>query len=272
MSAVGPFHPAPFHPTGPESLTRSDGSAIAYHKSAGDKTAKRAPGLVFLGGFMSDMTGTKALALEAHARASGQDFVRFDYLGHGASSGRFEDGTIGRWTEDAVAVIDQATEGPQILVGSSMGGWIMLLAALARPDRVAGLVGVAAAPDFTETLMWRDFAPEIRATLERDGVYYEPSEYSEEPYAITMDLIIEGRKHLVMDAPIPIACPVRLIHGGADPDVPWKLSLELMDQLASSDVEVILVKGGGHRLSEPEDLERLTRTVAALSEQLSQPD
>jgi pimeloyl-ACP methyl ester carboxylesterase len=215
------------------------------------------------------MTGTKALALETHAQAAGLDFLRFDYLGHGASSGRFEDGTIGRWAEDAVAALDALTEGPQILIGSSMGGWIMLLAALARPERVAGLVGVAAAPDFTETLMWQRFSSEIRATMARDGVYYEPSEYGAEPYAITMELIVEGRNHLLMDAPIPISCPVRLIHGTADPDVPWQLSLDLMDRLAASDVEVTLVKGGGHRLSGPEDLARLTATVAALSAQLS---
>ena len=262
----------PFHATVPETLSRPDGTSIAYHRSAAGKTAKRGPGLVFLGGFMSDMTGTKAMALEDNARDRGQAFVRFDYLGHGASSGRFEDGTIGRWAEDAVAVLDAVTEGPQILIGSSLGGWIMLLAALARPERVAGLVGIAAAPDFTETLMWQEFSPEIRATLERDGVYYEPSEYSEEPYAITMDLIVEGRRHLLLDKPIPIACPVRLIQGAADPDVPWRLSLELMDRLESGDVELTLVKGGGHRLSEPEDLERLTRTVAALSDRLSQPD
>jgi len=259
----------PFHPTVPETLSRPDGTTIAYHKTAGDKTGKRPPGSVFLGGFMSDMTGTKALALEAQARAAGLDFLRFDYLGHGASSGRFEDGTIGRWAEDAVAVLDALTEGPQILIGSSMGGWIMLLAALARPQRVAGLVGVAAAPDFTETLMWQRFSPEIRATMARDGVFHEPSEYGAEPYAITMELIVEGRNHLLMDAPIPISCPVRLIHGTADPDVPWRLSLELSERLASSDVEVTLVKGGGHRLSEPEDLARLATTVAALSAQLS---
>ncbi|MFQ5773422.1 MAG: alpha/beta fold hydrolase [Kiloniellaceae bacterium] len=218
---------------------------------------------------MSDMTGGKATALEAFAAARGQAFVRFDYLGHGASSGRFEDGTIGRWAEDATAVLDALSEGPQILVGSSMGGWIMLLVALARPRRVAGLVGVAAAPDFTETLMWRAYSPEIRATLERDGLYYEPSQYGEEPYPITMRLIEEGRRHLLMDGPIPIACPVRLIHGTADPDVPYALSLELMERLESDDVEVTLVKGGGHRLSEPEDLARLTRVVGALSDRLS---
>ena len=166
---------------------------------------------------MSDMTGSKALFLEDFARRRGHAFLRFDYQGHGASSGRFEEGTIGRWSTDAVAALDELAAGPQVLVGSSMGGWIMLLAALARPDRVAGLVGVAAAPDFTEALMWRKFTPEVRATLERDGVYYEPSDYGEEPYAINMELIVEGRKHLLMDASIPIACPVRLIHGSADP-------------------------------------------------------
>jgi pimeloyl-ACP methyl ester carboxylesterase len=254
----------------PDILTRPDGATIAYHRTRADEsrmaTAGRAlPGVVFLGGFMSDMTGGKAVALEQFARARGQAFVRFDYLGHGASAGRFEDGTIGRWADDAVAVIDALTEGPQILVGSSMGGWIMLLAALARPKRIAGLVGVAAAPDFTETLMWRAFDDKIRATLERDGVYYEPSEYGDDPYPITMTLIREGRRHLLMGKSIPIRCPVRLIHGTADPDVPSTLSLELMATLESGDVEVTLVKGGGHRLSEPHDLDRLTRTVAALS-------
>jgi pimeloyl-ACP methyl ester carboxylesterase len=250
-------------------LARPDGSTIAYHKTAGDKTKNSAPGIVFLGGFMSDMTGTKAVALEAFAAARGQRFVRFDYQGHGTSSGRFEDGTIGRWAEDAVAVLDEVAEGPQILVGSSMGGWIMLLAALARADRVAGLVGIAAAPDFTETLMWQAFPPAIRKTLEREGVYYEPSEYGEEPYPITMALIEEARSHMLMGGPIPIDCPVRLIHGTADPDVPWMLSLDLMARLRSADVEVTLVKDGDHRLSEPADIARLTAAVARLSDQLA---
>ena len=256
----------------PGKLRRHDGASIAYHRTRGDESGTRGaalPGIVFLGGFASDMTGSKALALEDQARARGQAFVRFDYQGHGASSGRFEEGTIGRWAEDAVAVLDEIAEGPQILVGSSMGGWIMLLAALARPERVVGLVGIAAAPDFTETLMWNAFGPDIRATLERDGVYHQPSDYGEEPYAITMRLIEEGRRHLLMDKPVPIACPVRLIHGTADPDVPYTRSLELMERLEARDVEVTLVKGGGHRLSEPHDLARLTRVVAALSDQLA---
>jgi pimeloyl-ACP methyl ester carboxylesterase len=236
-----------------------------------ERGGRRLPGLVFLGGFMSDMTGGKALALETFAQARGQAFVRFDYFGHGASSGRFEDGSIGRWAEDAIAVIDELTEGPQILVGSSMGGWIMLLAALARPQVVAGLVGIAAAPDFTELLMWRAFTPEIRATIEHEGVYYEPSDYGDQPYPITRHLIEEGRTHLVMGKQIPIDCPVRLIHGVADPDVPFKLSLELMQRLRAADVEVFLVKGGGHRLSEPHDLARLTGVVEALTDRLLPP-
>jgi len=236
-----------------------------------ERDGGRMPGIVFLGGFMSDMTGGKALALEAFAAARAQAFVRFDYLGHGASSGRFEDGSIGRWAEDAVAVLDELTDGPQILVGSSMGGWIMLLAALARPQVVAGLVGIAAAPDFTETLMWHAFTPEIRATIEREGVYYEPSAYGEQPYPISGHLIEDGRTHLLMDKPIAVECPVRLIHGVADPDVPYTLSLELMQRLRSTDVEVTLVKDGGHRLSEPHDLARLTGVVGALSDRLLLP-
>ncbi len=255
-------------------LARPDGAGIAYHRTRADESHSRdtkatLPGIVFLGGFMSDMTGGKALALETHAKARGQAFVRFDYLGHGASSGRFEDGTIGRWADDAVAVLDNLSEGPQILVGSSMGGWIMLLAALARPERVAGLIGIAAAPDFTQTLMWDAFGPDIRAALRRDGIYRQPSDYGEAPYPITLGLIEDGRQHLIMDKPIPITCPVRLIHGTADGDVPYTLSLDLMDKLESADVEVTLVKDGGHRLSEPQDLARLTRAAAALSGQVA---
>ncbi len=250
-------------PDTPDRLSRPDGSAIAYHKTPGS-----APGIVFLGGFMSDMTGTKALSLESFARERGQAFLRFDYQGHGASTGRFEDGTIGSWTADAVAALDALTEGPQVLVGSSMGGWIMLLAALARPQRIAGLLGIAAAPDFTEDLMWNAYPEEVRDTLRREGVYREPSDYGDEPYTITMRLIEEGREHLLLRKPIPIGCPVRLIHGVADPDVPWQISIRLAEQLESGDVEVTLVKSGGHRLSEPEDLDRLGSTLEGLLDRL----
>ncbi len=243
----------------PQRLPRQGGDFLAYHSSAG-----RAPGIVFLGGFLSDMTGTKAMALEDYARRRDRAFLRFDYQGHGQSSGSFEEGTIGRWAEDAVAALDALTEGPQILVGSSMGGWIMLLTALARPGRVAALVGIAAAPDFTEDLMWRRFPAEVRATIEREGVYHLPSDYSESPYPITKRLIDEGGQHLLLGAPIPIRCPVRLLQGQRDPDVPWQTALRLSEQLESEDVEVKLVKAGDHRLSQPQDLARLEATLDRL--------
>jgi pimeloyl-ACP methyl ester carboxylesterase len=243
----------------PQVLRRDDGETIAYHRLAG-----RRPTVVFLGGLMSDMTGTKALHLEGFARARGQAFVRFDYFGHGASSGAFTDGTIGRWAEDAVAVVDALTEGPLVLVGSSMGGWAMLLTALARPARVAALVGIAAAPDFTENLMWDGFDEAVRETLRRDGLYHMPSDYGEEPYPISLGLIEDGRRHLLLRGPIAIACPVRLLHGMADADVPYGTSLRLAERLESRDVTVTLVKAGDHRLSAPDDLARLSATVAGL--------
>lgn len=243
----------------PDRLDIADGRSIAYHRSAG-----RAPGVVFLGGYASDMTGTKAVALEAHVRARGHAFLRFDYRGHGQSSGRFEDGTIGRWRDDALAALDALTEGPQILVGSSMGGWIALLLALARPDRVAGLVGIAAAPDFTEDLMWREFDDAQRATLQRDRILRLPSEYSPQPYVVTMDLIEDGRSHLLLRAPIHLRIPVRLLQGMRDPDVPYRHALTLADRLEGDDVEVRLIKDGDHRLSTPRDLAILAETVDGL--------
>ena len=250
----------------PDILERPDGETIAYHATAG-----KSPGVMFCGGFMSDMTGNKACALEASCRALGRAYVRFDYLGHGRSSGAFVDGTIGRWADDALAVLDQVTVGPQILVGSSMGGWIMLLAALARPERVVGLVGIAAAPDFVD-LMWQSLPDEIRHRLRTDGVYYRPSAYADEPYAITMKLIEDGRRQTVLDrAPVPIHCPVRLLHGMRDPDVPWRRSLDLAAALAGDDVVVTLVKGGDHRLSEPADIARLTGVVEDLADQVGVP-
>jgi len=245
-------------------LPRPDGATIAYHALEG-----KSPGVIFCGGFKSDMTGTKALALEAYCRDAGRAFVRFDYFGHGESSGAFEDGTIGRWADDTIAVIDEIAEGPQIIVGSSMGGWIMLLAALARAQRIVGLVGIAPAPDFTEDLMWQEFSDAIRATLERDGVYREPSQYSDEPYTITKRLIDEGRQHLLLNNPIALTCPVRILHGMNDPDVPWRHSLKLVDALQGEDVTVTFVKAGDHRLSEPGDILRLTDTVDGLCHELS---
>jgi pimeloyl-ACP methyl ester carboxylesterase len=217
---------------------------------------------------MSDMSGTKATALEAHCHAAGRGYVRFDYRGHGRSSGRFEAGTISLWAGDAIAVLDQATSGPQILVGSSMGGWIMLLAALARPERIAGLVGIAPAPDFV-LRMWEEFPDEVKRRLETERVYYRPSEYADEPYTITMDLIEDGRRNLVLgEEEVAITCPVRLLHGMRDPDVPWRLSLEIARKLASTDVDITFVKDGDHRLSEPRDIARLCQTVETLAQSL----
>lgn len=248
----------------PQILSReSDDATIAYHKTEG-----KTPGVVFCTGFMSDMEGGKALALEAYCKERGQAFLRFDYTGHGQSSGDFEDGTIGQWADDAIFALDALTQGPQVVVGSSMGGWIMLLAALKMKERVAALVGLAPAPDFTEDLMWATFPPEVRRTLESEGVYREPSDYSDEPYSITLRLIEEGRENLLLRKPIALTCPVRLIHGQEDKDVPWEVSTRLMAALESEDVALTLVKGVGHRLSEPQDIARLEATLEGLLAQL----
>lgn len=234
------------------------GVELAWSKLAG-----RAPTVVFLPGFLSDMTGLKGTELGGFCAARGQALLRFDYSGHGQSGGRFEDGTIGGWLEDTLAIIDRVSEGPLVLVGSSMGGWIALLAAIARPERIAGLVGIAAAPDFTERLMWQAMTFEERARLMTHDVIHGPSEYGN-PYPITRALIEDGRRHLLLDEPIPISCPIRLLHGQRDRDVPWELALLTADKLASPGVHVTLVKDGDHRLSRPQDLALLRRTLAAL--------
>ncbi|MBY3753853.1 alpha/beta hydrolase [Azospirillum formosense] len=237
-------------------------ATIAYRHTPGRDPEGLAPGVMFLGGFMSDMTGAKALALEAWAAGEGLSFTRFDYQGHGASSGRFDEGTIGLWADDALAVLDRVTVGPQILVGSSMGGWMMLLTALRRPERVAGLVGIAAAPDFTEDLMWDLFDESVRREIMEAGRWLRPSDYGPEPQPITRALIEDGRNHLLLRQPIALDKPVRLLHGMADPDVPWQVSLTLADRLSSADVRVTLVKDGDHRLSRDQDIDLLCRTVA----------
>jgi pimeloyl-ACP methyl ester carboxylesterase len=221
------------------------------------------PTLVFLPGFRSDMNGEKATALARHCGQRGHGMVRFDYSGHGSSGGRFEDGTIGRWTSDALTVIDRLTSGPLLLVGSSMGGWIALLIALTCPDRLAAIIGIAAAPDFTEALMWRVMSIEQRETLMRDGLLNLPSRYGQ-PYPITRALIEDGRARMLLDAPIAIDCPVRLLHGQRDPDVPWELSLRIAEQLTSRDVRVTLVKDGDHRLSRSQDIAMLRQTLEEL--------
>jgi pimeloyl-ACP methyl ester carboxylesterase len=253
--------PAPGQPAvaNPAILARPDGATIAYRRIAGAP-----PGIVFLGGFRSDMTGTKALFLEDYCRRRGQAFVRFDYFGHGASSGEFALGTIGRWREDAIAIIDSLTLGPQILVGSSMGGWIMLLAALARRERIAALIGIAGAPDFTEELLWPRLTPAQREEIMARGTVVLPSGYDPAGYLYTSALIEDGRRHLLLRQPIALDIPVRLLHGLRDESVPWQLSLRVADRLTSRDVALTLVKDGDHRLSSEPDLARLAQTLDAL--------
>jgi pimeloyl-ACP methyl ester carboxylesterase len=232
--------------------------------------AGAAPGLFWLGGFKSDMQGTKAVALDRWAEAEGRACIRFDYSGHGESGGAFADGTIGRWLEESAAVFERFAQGRQVLIGSSMGGWIALLLARALkrrsdpalPGSLAGLVLIAPAVDFTEELMWKQFPPEVRRQIETAGSWLRPSQYSEAPYPITRGLIEEGRQHLLLGGLIETGCPVRILQGVQDPDVPWQHAVELSSRLAHDDVVLTLVKDGDHRLSRPEDIERLIAAVA----------
>jgi pimeloyl-ACP methyl ester carboxylesterase len=246
-------NPTPSYLDGPQ------GQRIAYHLSAG-----AAPTVVFLGGFRSDMTGTKALALEGICQGRGQAYLRLDYAGHGESDGAFVDGTIGSWRDDALAVIEGATAGPLILVGSSMGGWIALLLALALQDRVQGLIGIAAAPDFTDKLMWANFSKDQRRAIIEDGATELASDYSDEPSIITRAMIDDGKTLNLLDGEIALQIPVRLIHGLQDQDVPAEWAMKIAGQLAGDDVEVTLVKGGDHSLSGEGDLRRLTSILDGL--------
>jgi pimeloyl-ACP methyl ester carboxylesterase len=231
--------------------------------------AGSAPGLFWLSGFNSDMRGTKAVALDAWAAERGRACVRFDYSGHGESGGAFVDGTIGRWLQETVAVFGQFCAGPQIVIGSSMGGWMALLLAreLARRPAsrasLAGLVLIAPAPDFTEELMWKGFSPEIRRQIEADGVWLRPSAYGE-PYPITRALIEEGRNHLLLGGSIEVGCPVRILQGGKDPDVPWRHAFALADRLPADDVVLTMIQDGDHRLSRPQDIARMIAAVAEI--------
>jgi pimeloyl-ACP methyl ester carboxylesterase len=226
------------------------------------------PGLFWLGGFKSDMQGTKAAALAAFATERGRALVRFDYSGHGESKGEFVDGTIGRWLEESLAVFLSCCRGPQVLIGSSMGGWLALL--LARELRrlkdpaasIAGMVLIAPAVDFTEALMWKNFSPAIRQEIESKGTWLRPSQYDHRPYPITRALIEDGRRHLLLGGLIETGCPVRILQGVEDPDVPWGHAVELVSRLAQDDVVLTLVKDGDHRLSRPEDIERLLAAIA----------
>ena len=238
-------------------LDRGDGVALAWAKVPG-----RSPTVVFLPGFGSDMVGEKAMALAEWSAANGQAMLRLDYSGHGSSGGAFTDGSIGRWTADAKSVIEAKTREKLLLVGSSMGGWIALLLARAMPERVAGIVGIAAAPDFT-VRMEDNLTPQERATISAGGVVERPSQYGD-PFRLTRGLFEDGRQHLLLHAPLAIGCPVRLLHGQRDDAVAWEQALNIAEKLAGTDVQVTLVKDGDHRLSRPQDLVLLRRTVASL--------
>lgn len=239
----------------PSFLTLPFGAKLAYHQHIGD-TSK--PGIIFMGGLMSDMTGTKATALEAHCKANNLSFIRFDYQGHGQSSGQFTEGNIGLWASDALAIFDALTnpDQKQIIIGSSMGGWMMLLTALARKETIHGLIGIAAAPDFPEKLMWQKLEPAQQAELKEKGIIYLPNDYGE-PYPIRLDFIEESRQHVLLDGDIALDCPIRLLHGMADPDVPYRFSGMIAQAVTSTDVDIHLIKDGDHSLSREEDIEKL---------------
>jgi pimeloyl-ACP methyl ester carboxylesterase len=238
-----------------EHLDLGGGAQLAFRRSRGED-----PVVLFLPGFRSDMTGSKAVWLETHCRGKGQAYVRFDYRGHGASSGSFADGSISDWLADALAIVDAVTRGDLLLVGSSMGGWMALLVAIARPHRVKGLVGIAAAPDFTEELVWDGLSAGERSRIETEGVLHAASAYGE-PVPITRRLIEDGRRHLLLGTTVPVRCPVHLLHGQHDPDVPWETSLRLAARLESEAVTVELIKDGDHRLSRELDLRRISAAV-----------
>ncbi|SFN93670.1 Pimeloyl-ACP methyl ester carboxylesterase [Bradyrhizobium sp. Ghvi] len=243
----------------------SSARRIAVRHRAGE-----GPGLVWLGGFKSDMQGGKAVALDGWAAEHGRAVVRFDYSGHGESSGDFADGTIGSWLEDSVAVFERFCTGPQILIGSSMGGWMALLLAREIKKRtgkasLAGLVLIAPAPDFTEELMWKNFSPAVKKEIEAKGFWLRPSEYGDgTPYPITRRLIEEGRNHLVLGSAIDLGCPVRILQGAQDPDVPWQHAFALTHRLPADDVVLTMIQDGDHRLSRPQDIARILAAVAEI--------
>jgi pimeloyl-ACP methyl ester carboxylesterase len=242
-----------------QGLVDGPNGRLAFRRLAG-----RGPGLVWFGGFKSDMIGTKAEHLSRWAAEKGRAFLRFDYSGHGASDGRFEDGTISAWLADAVTAFDRLTAGPQILLGSSMGGWIAALLALRRPERVAGAVFIAPAPDFTEALLWDQLTGPERDQILTKGRLVEHSPYSPEPSIITRALIEDGRRHLILGGPIAIKAPVRIVQGMADPDVPWRHALAFAERIESEDVGIILVKSGDHRLSKADELAKIVEAVGSL--------
>ena len=243
----------------PRFFSSRNGRLLAYEATPGTS-----PGVVFMGGFMSDMSGTKATSLETFCRKNGHAFLRFDYSGHGLSQGNFADGTISRWTEDTLAVIDACSQGPQVFVGSSMGAWIMILAALQRPEICVGLLGIASAPDFTQRLILPYLGDDQTAQLQNVGRVDLPNPYGDDSYIITRALIEDGQDHLIMGGDIPLNCPVRLVHGLQDADVPAQLSLDLAHRLTSQDVTLTLIKHGEHRLSDLASLSRIYLVLAEL--------
>ena len=255
---------------GPEPVVIDVGTGDAARRIAVRARSGGSAGLFWLSGFNSDMKGTKALALDAWAADHSRACVRFDYSGHGESGGKFVDGTIGRWLEDSLAVFGQFCTGPQVVIGSSMGGWIALLLAREVAKRpglapLAGLVLIAPAPDFTEELMWKTFSPEIRREIETKGQWLRPSQYGDgAPYPITRALIEEGRNHLLLGSSIDVGCPVRILQGGQDPDVPWQHAFRLAHRLPADDVVLTMIQDGDHRLSRPQDIARITAAVAEM--------
>ena len=241
-------------------LDRGDGVRLAWRKVDG-----AGPTVVWLGGFMSDMTGTKAAALADWAQGAGRSYLRFDYSGHGRSEGAFRDCTITRWRQDALRVIGDLTEGPVVLVGSSMGGWLACLVAAAIPERVQAMVLIAPAADFTETLMRPSLPPEAVRALADEGVWLRPSEYGDDDYPITRQLLEDGARWSILQGSVPIEAPVRILQGGEDPDVPWRHALELANQIKGPDVVFTLIKDGDHRLSRPQDIARLIAAVEEVS-------
>ncbi len=243
-----------------EFLDTAQGRRLAYHRTPG-----RGPGIIFCGGFMSDMTGTKAIWLEDWARQQGRAFLRFDYSGHGESSGAFEEGCIGDWAEDAMAALTALTEGPQVLVGSSMGGWIALLLARRAPERVKGLVGIAAAPDFTEDSMWPDLSAAQQREVQEQGQTAMISAYDDRPFVLTRRLFEDGRAQLVLRDPLPLPFPVRLVQGTEDEAVATEVPLRLLAHAESPDMRLTLVKGADHRFSSPECLALIGQMVGEVS-------
>ncbi|XP_067402330.1 palmitoyl-protein thioesterase ABHD10, mitochondrial isoform X1 [Emydura macquarii macquarii] len=245
-------------------LSRPDRPNLAYNKIKGKN-----PGVVFLPGLNSNMNGQKAVALEDFCKSLGHAFVRFDYTGCGSSDGNLQECTVGKWRKDVLSVLDELTDGPQILVGSSLGGWLMLHAAIARPEKVAALVGVAVAADYLVTTFKR-LPLEVQKEIEEKGEWKLPTKHNEEGfYCLSYDVIKEAENHCLLNSPIPITCPIRLIHGMKDEDVPWQVSMQIADQVLSTDVDVILRKVGQHRMKEKDDMKLLVYTVDDLIDKLT---